>query len=107
MTGYVRLHSLHWKTFSVEWSGRLHLGQAKLIGLINVVSDNEISPLLKMTGVPPNETVEKPLERKRFKKISHNRLKNSQILTKMLCGTSKSRHFLVFPSHFSIIVFEK
>ena len=54
MTGYVRLHSLHWKTFSVEWSGRLHLGQAKLIGLINVVSDNEISPLLKMTGVPPN-----------------------------------------------------
>jgi hypothetical protein len=55
MTGYVRLHSLHWRTFSVEWSGRLHLGQAKLIGLINVVSDNEISPLLKMTGVPPND----------------------------------------------------
>jgi hypothetical protein len=57
--------------------------------------------------VPPNETVEKPLVRKMFIKISHNRLKNCQNVAKMLCGTPKSRHFSAFLSHFSKIIFEK
>jgi hypothetical protein len=56
-----------------------------------------------MAQEPPNETVEKPLVRKMFKKISHNRLKNA----KMLCGTPKIRRFSAFLSHFSKIIFEK
>jgi hypothetical protein len=55
----------------------------------------------------PNETVEKPLVRKMFKKNSHNRLKNSQNIVKMLCGTPKNRRFSVFLSHFSKIIFER
>jgi hypothetical protein len=54
-----------------------------------------------------NETVEKPLVRKMFLKISHNRLKNCQNLAEMLCGTSKTRRFSAFLSHFSKIIFEK
>jgi hypothetical protein len=42
-----------------------------------------------------------------FKKISHNRLKNIQNLTKMLCGAPNIRRFLMLPSHFSKIIFEK
>jgi hypothetical protein len=42
-----------------------------------------------------------------FKKTSHNRLKNSQNIAKMLCGTPKTRHFLAFLSHFSKIIFGK
>jgi hypothetical protein len=55
----------------------------------------------------PNETVEKPLVRKRFIKISHNRLKNRRNVAEMLCGTPESRHFSAFLSHFSKIIFEK
>jgi hypothetical protein len=39
MMGYIWLHWLHWRAFSVERSRALHLGQTKLIGLIDVVSD--------------------------------------------------------------------
>ena len=60
-----------------------------------------------MTVNQPNETVEKPLVRKMFIKISHNRLKNCQNVAKMLCGTPKTRHFSAFLSHFSKIIFEK
>jgi len=60
-----------------------------------------------MYTLPPNETVEKPLVRKMFKKISHNRLKNSQNIAKMLCGTPKTRRFSAFLSHFSKIIFGK
>src|SRR5215207_2865200 len=56
---------------------------------------------------PPNETVEKPLVRKMFIKISHNRLKNCRNVAKMLCGTPKTSHFSAFLSHFSKIIFEK
>jgi hypothetical protein len=56
---------------------------------------------------PNNETVEKPLVRKMFIKISHNRLKNCQNVAKMLCGTSITRRFSAFLSHFSKIIFEK
>jgi hypothetical protein len=42
-----------------------------------------------------------------FKKTSHNRLKNSQNIAKMLCGTPKTRRFSAFPSHFSKIIFGK
>jgi hypothetical protein len=54
-----------------------------------------------------NETVEKPLVRKMFMKISHNGLKNCQDVAKMLCGTPKTRRFSAFLSHFSKIIFEK
>ena len=56
---------------------------------------------------PPNETVEKPLVRKMFIKISHNRLKKCQNVAKMLCGTPRTRHFSAFLSHFSKIIVEK
>jgi hypothetical protein len=49
---------------------------------------------------PPNETVEKPLVRKMFIKISHNRLKKCQNIAEMLCGTPKTRRFSAFLSHF-------
>jgi len=55
----------------------------------------------------PNETVDKPLVLKMFKKISHNRLKKRQNIAKMLCGTPKTRCFSAFLSHFSKIIFEK
>jgi hypothetical protein len=55
----------------------------------------------------PNETVEKPLVRKMFIKISHNRLKKCQNVARMLCGTPKTRQFSAFLSHFSKIIFEK
>ena len=55
----------------------------------------------------PNETVEKPLVRKMFIKISHNRLKNCPNVAKMLCGTPKTRHLSAFLSHFSKIIFEE
>jgi hypothetical protein len=55
----------------------------------------------------PNETVEKPLVRKLFIKISHNRLKKCQNVARMLCGTPKTRQFSAFLSHFSKIIFEK
>lgn len=55
----------------------------------------------------PNETVEKPLVRKMFIKISHNRPKNRQSVAQMLCGTPKTRCFSAFLSHFSKIIFEK
>ena len=55
----------------------------------------------------PNETVEKPLVLKMFKKISHNRLRNCQNIAKMLCGIPKTRRFSAFLSHFSKIIFEK
>lgn len=45
----------------------------------------------------PNETVEKALVRKMFKKNSHNRLKNSQNIAKMLYGALKMNDF----QHFS------
>jgi hypothetical protein len=54
-----------------------------------------------------NETVEKPLVRKMFEKISHNRLKNCQNVAKLLCGTPKTRCFSAFLSHFSKTIFEK
>jgi hypothetical protein len=63
--------------------------------------------ILFTTKCTPNETVEKPLVRKMFIKISHNRLKICQNVAKMLCGTPKTRHFLAFLSHFSKIIFEK
>jgi hypothetical protein len=56
---------------------------------------------------PSNETVEKPLVRKMFIKISHNRLKKCQNVARMLCGTPKTRQFSAFLSHFSKIIFEK
>jgi hypothetical protein len=55
----------------------------------------------------PNETVEKPLVLKMFKKTSHNRLKNSQNIAKMFFGTPKTRCFSAFLSHFSKIIFER
>jgi len=48
--------------------------------------------------VLPNETVEKPLVRKMFIKISHNRLKNCQNISKMLCGIPKTRSISAFLS---------
>jgi hypothetical protein len=57
--------------------------------------------------VPANEAVEKTLVRKMFKKTSHNRLKNSQNIAEMLCGTPKTRCFSAFLSHFSKIIFGK
>jgi hypothetical protein len=54
-----------------------------------------------MSLLLPNETVEKPLVRKMFIKISHNRLENCQNIAEMLCGRLKTRHFSVFLSHFS------
>jgi hypothetical protein len=59
------------------------------------------------TRKPPNETVEKPLDRKMFIKISHNRLRNCHNVAKLLCGTPKTRRFSTFLSHFSKIIFEK
>ena len=54
---------------------------------------------------PPNETVEKPLVLRMFKKTSHNRLKNSQSIVKMLFRTPKIGCFSVFLSHFQKIIF--
>jgi hypothetical protein len=42
-----------------------------------------------------------------FITISHNRLKNSRNVARMLCGTPKTRCFSAFLSHFSKIIFEK
>jgi hypothetical protein len=64
-------------------------------------------PPFSELGKAPNETVEKPLVRKMFIKISHNRLKNCQNVAKMLCGTPKIKHFSAFLSHFSKIIFGK
>ena len=42
-----------------------------------------------------------------FKKISHNRLKNSQNIAKMLWRTPKTKRFSGFLSHFSKVFFER
>jgi hypothetical protein len=51
----------------------------------------------------PNETVEKTLVRKMFKKSPTTGSK----IVKMLCGTPKTRCFLGFLSHFPRIIFGK
>jgi hypothetical protein len=60
---------------------------------------------LSFVGLP-NETVEKNLVRKMFKKISHNRQK-SQNIAKMSCGTPKTKCFSAFLSPFPKIIFER
>src|SRR5688572_21804847 len=49
------------------------------------------------TTMKPNETVEKPLVRKTFIKISHNWLKTRQNVVR----NTKTRRFSAFLSHFS------